>query len=202
MITKLFQVRKKVIKPIIAILLTFFMMSILPSSANPISEDSARVKAQYVLSQVCDIRGRRTAESDIVPKFTCVKRGETAQGEASYYIFNREESTGFAIIAGDDCMPAVIGYSIENSIDLNNMPDVLKDWLTEYDRYVKDVRNNVVPLPCKKSDDAGMGTPIIGPYLKTQWNQYAPYNWQTPVVKETGKHTPTGCVCTVACPNT
>lgn len=94
MITKLFQVRKKVIKPIIAILLTFFMMSILPSSANPISEDSARVKAQYVLSQVCDIRGRRTAESDIVPKFTCVKRGETAQGEASYYIFNREESPG------------------------------------------------------------------------------------------------------------
>ena len=198
MITKLFQVRKKVIKPIIAFLLTFFMMSILPSSANPVSEDSARVKAQKIFSQVFKANGKRAAESNVAAKLTCVKRGETTQGEASYYIFNKEEAPGFAIIAGDDSMPAVIGYSLENSIDVDNMPDVLKDWLTEYDRYVKDVRNNMVSLPSKKANATEVGTPVIGPYLKTQWNQHAPYNWMTPVDKETGKHTPTGCVCTAA----
>ena len=181
-----------------SLLLAFFMMSISPSSANPVSEDSARVKAQKIFSQVVMANGRRAAESNVAVKLTCVKQGETTQGEASYYIFKREEGPGFAIIAGDDSMPAVIGYSLENSIDVDNMPDVLKDWLTEYDMYVKDVRNNMVSLPSKRTNATEVGTPVIGPYLKTQWNQNAPYNWMTPVDKKTGKHTPTGCVCTAA----
>lgn len=190
--------KKEQAKVCFSLLLTLFMMSILPSSANPVSEDSAREKAQKIFSQVFMANGKRAAESDVAAKLTCVKRGETTQGEASYYIFNREETPGFAIIAGDDSMPAVIGYSLENSIDVDNMPNVLKDWLTEYDMYVKDVRNNMVSLPSKRTNATEVGTPVIGPYLKTQWNQHAPYNWLTPVDKETGKHTPTGCVCTAA----
>lgn len=190
--------KKEQAKVCFSLLLAFFMMSILPSSANPVSEDSARVKAQKIFSQVFMANGKRAAESDVAAKLTCVKRGETTLGEASYYIFNREETPGFAIIAGDDSMPTVIGYSLENSIDVDNMPNVLKDWLTEYDMYVKDVRNNMVSLPSKRTNATEVGTPVIGPYLKTQWNQHAPYNWQTPIDKKTGEHTPTGCVCTAA----
>lgn len=180
------------------LILSFFLMSILPLSANPISEDSARIKAQKVLSEVRDVSGRHVAKSDIANKLTCVKRGETLHDEATYYIFNREETPGFVIIAGDDSMPAIIGYSLKNSIDVDDMPDVLNDWLSEYDRYVKEVRNGVKALPSRRSDAVEAGTPIIGPYLKTQWNQYAPYNWLTPVDMEAGNHTPTGCVCTAA----
>lgn len=190
--------KKEQAKVCFSLLLAFFMMSISPSSANPVSEDSARVKAQKIFSQVFMANGKRAAESNVAVKLTCVKQGETTLGEASYYIFNREETPGFAIIAGDDSMPAVIGYSLENSIDVDNMPDALKDWLTEYDRYVNDVRNKVESQTSKRSDAIEVGTPVIGPYLKTQWNQNAPYNWLTPVDKKTGKHTPTGCVCTAA----
>jgi hypothetical protein len=40
----------------------------------------------------------------------------------SYYIFNNTAGTGFVIIAGNDAVDPVIGYSLESNIDANDLP--------------------------------------------------------------------------------
>ena len=173
-----------------------FIMS-QPTSANPIPEDSAKVKAEKIFKYKVNAFGRQFAKKTSIPKVSCVARSLFSENEEpTYYIFNLEGSAGFAIIAGDDCMPEIIGYSLENSINPDDMPEALTVWLREYDQHVKDIRRKGGTIYNYCAPTLEVGVPIIEPFIKTQWNQYAPYNWLTPIDEKTGKHTPTGCVPT------
>ena len=180
---------------IVFILLAIF---VIPSFAKPISEDSARKKAELIFAYKKDTYGKQLTRATTKPKVTCVKRSCISEKEATYYIFNIEGHTGFAIVSGDDCMPALIGYSLENNIDVDNMPEALKLMLTDYDLYVKYLRKNGRASTRSDVGPLEPGTPIVGPYIQSTWNEGTPYNWLTPVDRETGNHTPTGCVPTAA----
>lgn len=181
-------------KTVLTLLFLFYFFA-MHVSANPISEDSARVKAERILS-ISRLSGGNTGKNHHV---ICSRRGAPTNQEcATYYIFNSQNQSGFAIISGDDCMPAVIGYSLENNIDVENMPDALRLILDDYDLYVKYLRKNGKASTRIDSGPLEPGTPIVGPYIQSTWNQHAPYYWLTPVDSKTGNHTPTGCGPTAA----
>lgn len=176
------------------VLIFVFANSIL---ANPVSEDSARVKAERLLSFRIQAKGKRLIKADkTAQKVVCMKRGIADNEPPTYFIFGRKDNPGFAIIAGDDCMPALIGYSLKNNIDVDNIPDALKLILSDYDLCVKYLRDNGKAIK-REVGPLEPGTPVVGPYIQSTWNQRAPYNWLTPIDSK-GEHTPTGCVPTAA----
>ena len=55
------------------------------------------------------------------------------KGINTYYVFNKDTNDGYIILSADDCMPAVLGVVDRGSFDINNIPDNMKWWLSQYD---------------------------------------------------------------------
>ena len=109
----------------------------------------------------------------------------TASRSDAYYVFNNDAG-GFVIIAGDDAVTPVLGYTSTGSFDAENLPDGLKDLLKSYERQIAALGDNYVAN--RTATRAGFTGEKL---LKTaEWNQYAPFNKYTP------NNYVTGCVAT------
>jgi uncharacterized protein YjdB len=106
-----------------------------------------------------------------------------------FYVFGEEEG-GFVIVAGDDRITPILGYSATNSFSADNIPPNLQWWLGEYAKQIEfAIENNIEPTSVQlrsQGDCTG-----VEPLLKTQWNQRTPYNNE--VVAKLGGNYPTGC---------
>ena len=67
----------------------------------------------------------------------------TASPSDAYYVFNNDAG-GFVIIAGDDAVTSVLGYTSTGSFDAENLPDGLKDLLKSYERQIAALGDNYV----------------------------------------------------------
>lgn len=110
-----------------------------------------------------------------------------------FYAFNGKED-GFVLVAGDDRVNAVIGYSKKGSIKMDNLPPQLKELLENYIA-------NLQYLPEKTTVDSSWSksksTNAIGKGMLLEtpnWGQEYPYNAQCPILD--GVQAPTGCVAT------
>ena len=73
---------------------------------------------------------------------------ENVAEDVYFYIFVTEENDGFVIVAGDDRVVPVLGYSNENGFSVENMPDNLKWWLDGYARQIEyAIENNMEATP-------------------------------------------------------
>ena len=109
----------------------------------------------------------------------------TASPSDAYYVFNNDAG-GFVIIAGDDAVTPVLGYTSTGSFDAENLPDGLKDLLKSYERQIAALGDNYVAN--QTATRAGFTGEKL---LKTaEWNQMAPFNKNTP------NNYVTGCVAT------
>lgn len=109
----------------------------------------------------------------------------TASPSDAYYVFNNDAG-GFVIIAGDDAVTPVLGYTSTGSFDAENLPDGLKDLLKSYERQIAALGDNYV------ANQTATRTAFTGEkLLKTaEWNQSNPFNKYTP------NNYVTGCVAT------
>lgn len=109
----------------------------------------------------------------------------TVSHSDAYYVFNNDAG-GFVIIAGDDAVTPVLGYTSTGSFDAENLPDGLKDLLKSYERQIAALGDNYV------ANRTATRTAFTGEkLLKTaEWNQMSPFNKYTP------NNYVTGCVAT------
>ena len=109
----------------------------------------------------------------------------TASPSDAYYVFNNDAG-GFVIIAGDDAVTPVLGYTSTGSFDAENLPDGLKDLLKSYERQIAALGDNYV------ANQTATRTGFTGENLlnTAKWNQKAPFNKYTP------NNYVTGCVAT------
>lgn len=109
----------------------------------------------------------------------------TASPSDAYYVFNNDAG-GFVIIAGDDAVTPVLGYTSTGAFDAENLPDGLKDLLKSYERQIAALGDNYVAN--QTATRAGFtGEKLLN---TAKWNQNAPFNKYTP------NNYVTGCVAT------
>ena len=109
----------------------------------------------------------------------------TASTSDAYYVFNNDAG-GFVIIAGDDAVTPVLGYTSTGSFDAENLPDGLKDLLKSYERQIAALGDSYVAN--QTATRAGFtGEKLLN---TAKWNQGNPFNKYTP------NNYVTGCVAT------
>lgn len=107
----------------------------------------------------------------------------------AWYAFSDKNHGGFIIMAGDDRVNQVLGYSDEGTFDADNMPENMKWWLKGCEEQIELLRQGkaqAVPVLENR--------PAVAPMVTSKWGQYGPYNLQTPEIE--GSHAPTGCMPT------
>jgi hypothetical protein len=127
-------------------------------------------------------------------------------GYSEFFIFNNTAGKGYVIMAADDCVTPILGYSYENNFDNGELPPNFKAWL---DGYAEQIRAAVAikaqataeirsdweclrqskPLPIKSEK-------AVSPLVQTKWNQAPYYNAQCPYDDNANVRTVTGCVAT------
>ena len=109
----------------------------------------------------------------------------TASTSDAYYVFNNDAG-GFVIIAGDDAVTPVLGYTSTGSFDAENLPDGLKDLLKSYERQIAALGDSY------QANQTATRAAFTGEKLlnTAKWNQNAPFNKYTP------NNYVTGCVAT------
>lgn len=109
----------------------------------------------------------------------------TASTSDAYYVFNNDAG-GFVIIAGDDAVTPVLGYTSTGSFDAENLPDGLKDLLKSYERQIAALGDSY------QANQTATRAAFTGEKLlnTAKWNQGNPFNKYTP------NNYVTGCVAT------
>ncbi|MBN8703873.1 MAG: thiol protease/hemagglutinin PrtT [Bacteroidetes bacterium] len=115
-----------------------------------------------------------------------------------YYMFNLNNN-GFVLVAADDNVSPILGYSDEGSIDTANVPPAFQSLLNEYSASIKSIiESNTVNQNAQNQWLASLSASpsylsvqsSVLPLLKTKWGQSGEYNAYCP------QGTLTGCVAT------
>ena len=91
--------------------------------AGPVSEADARRVANKFFAQQS---ARFTAPSVGVG----TRLAYTAECNR-FYVYDRGAEGGYVIIAGDDCLPQVLGYGNTGAFTSSDIPLPMQDWMTE-----------------------------------------------------------------------
>ena len=185
------------------ILLTFaaVVFGTLMLQARPVSEQTARNLAQSFVSANFEFTRQST-------DLTLVKTAFSERGEAYYYIYNVGE-TGFVIMAGDDCVRPIIGYSDKGVFNPDDMAPALAYYLEQQSRYIADkaakgAQTFEVAADWVMLEQTGRLVSRHGGredvfLVETTWNQNYPYNYFCPEGEGgPGGHCYAGCVATAA----
>lgn len=164
-------------------ILLFLALSVVMTSAwaESINENQAR-------SIAADFMARHSVPSSTLKIAKKAPRinAPGMSDKAAYYVFNA--SRGYVIVAGDDRVPAVLGYSDLGTFDEQDVPEAMQYLLEGYAAQIEALDEGAKAAPHFTSGEA------ISPLVTSTWSQNAPYYVFTPFVN--GKHTPAGCVAT------
>lgn len=159
--------------------------------AKPVTQDQARIVAVNFWKSLSDKVGDAHFAS-VRSEFT------------ELYIFANANGKGFVIVSGDDRALPVLGYSTNSLIDIENMPENAVEWLHDYEREIRFLKEeNIPPTPFVQeqwglllSDNAPQIVTTVAPLLTTTWNQSPYYNDLCPYDSEYGERAVAGCVAT------
>jgi len=171
-------------------IVALLLMVAMPMMAERVSPETARKVAQTFLNN----NGAKSAQLTDLSK---------AAGFANLYIFNGEE--GFVVMAADDCVKPILGYSLTGKFVAEGMPENVRGWLQGYDdeiQYAIDSKMKATGETTRlwkalvegNNTKAAKVTAVIEPLIQTKWNQGSPFNNFCPLLDN--RKTVTGCVAT------
>ena len=159
----------------------------LTTNAQPVSQSQAKEKAmnffKNAASDDANVKSRKGIRK--APQVKLVNDRD------EYFIFNDDANGGYVIIAGEERMPDVLGYSYNGHIESDKIPCNMQMLLDGYASQVRYLQEHPEAPAVKVS--AGNRQPI-NPLLKTEWGQTEPYYNMCPLYN--GKRCVTGCEAT------
>lgn len=135
------------------------------------------------------------------PRKAASQHADTAE---PYYIFNNGHDRGFTVVAGDDLLPDIVGYTTTGSYDDTTAPPQLASYLQAYGELAEAVARGDrqalrLAAEARALRTSTAYTPVaVSPLLEKEgirYNQSEPYNNLCPEYA-TGKRAATGCVAT------
>jgi hypothetical protein len=124
---------------------------------------------------------------------------EKYNDQDTFYIINMS-SGGFVLVAADDNIYPVLGYSFESEMDQNSMNPAARAWLNNYSVQIESaISSGITNIQAAQEwekqdnsdqsmDSAPLNIPSVPPLISTKWGQGTFYNTFTPL------NTPVGCV--------
>ena len=171
--------------------LALLLLASLPMMAERVTPETARKAASNFLSN----NGAKSAQLTDLSKIA---------GFPNLYIFTAEQ--GFVVMAADDCVQPILGYSLTGNFVAENMPENAHSWLQGYSdeiQYAVDSKMKATAETAKQWKDlidgnskAGRATPVVNNLLSTTWDQTPLYNNLCPYSNYYNQLTVTGCVAT------
>ena len=148
----------------------------LTMNAGEVTELQALQKAQQFM------KGKKFKQTNL-------RRATSTAGNA-YYVFNAENNGGFVIVAGDDRMTEILGYSEKGNVNLDSIPEQMKWLLDGYQTIYRKLSTSIDNTPkARRTTRAN-----VEPLLSTMWGQENPYNEMCPM--HGTFRSVTGCVAT------
>jgi hypothetical protein len=164
------------------LLLLFFGLE---AKAKPVDKERARQVATTFLNNN-GVRSVEMTELSSVAGFSYV------------YVFTTE--TSFVLMAADDRVQPILGYSLTGRFDFENMPDNKRAWIQGYSNEIRYAVDNQLRASSEVTQqwrdlvegnpNAGRAITAVAPLIQTQWDQGDPYNLLCP------GGSVTGCVAT------
>ena len=189
-------------KKILLILSVFLIAGCrLQVSAHPIDTATARTVAIHFL-QSLNITSDSSPEGrgDSQQVYGALTDVSRSMPFTEFYTFTFNEGNGFILVATDDCVTPILGYSLTNGISLDKMPENLYSWLEGYNNEIARIKNESPKQPgiSRSKTLKGKTSPktVYGPLIQTTWNQAPYYNALCPT-DISGSKTVAGCVAVV-----
>ena len=136
------------------------------------------------------------------PAKKMVMKAVPAQEENQYYVYENENGEGWVIVAADDAVRPILAYSETGHFNTEDMPVNVRKWMGKYNHFIQKLEDEgVVAGEETKTEWKALRkatkvthTPVVGPLIKTTWDQDDPF-WNLCPGSGSSKAY-TGCVAT------
>ena len=154
--------------------------------AATISESQARaIASDFLMARSMPTAGLKTAH-----QAPMLNEWAEPTGKAAYYVFNAAQTgKGYVIVAADDRVPAILGYSDDGAFDAQEVPPAMQEWLDGYALQIEAISSGATP------ELRSASRPAIAPMLNVYWSQGMPYSVLLPHINgSSNDHAYVGCV--------
>ncbi len=170
-------------------LLAGFLLFCIAAFATHVDENTARKAGQsFLTSNAGPSLTQPATDLKLVYRSTSysVTSTDFRRQNVLFYVFNAEPQ-GFVIVAGDDAVTPILGYSGESSFDPDHIPANVKKWLEGYKDQIRCIIDNQIVATKEIQTEwnrytSGSTVPVlrsttgVNPLVQTKWNQAPYYN--------------------------
>ena len=193
------------------LLLVFGLIIAFQSFADHVSPDKASLIAKNFYLQSAKNKNLSDISLSLVftekTKEISPSKDTVAKETAIFYVFNVNQNDGFVLVAADDDVIPILGYSLTGSFNSKNLPPALKKLLENYKNQIQVVIANELKAYAEIEGkwnrlengellNPSKETKSVNPLLATTWGQSPYYNAFCPFDYDYNELTVTGCVAT------
>lgn len=181
----------------ILLLSVSLLLAVTTVFAERVSQEDAALVAKNFLNPT-SVSGVKKA-----PARPMVLKAAAAE-DNQFYVYENASGEGWVMVAADDAITPILAYSKTGSFRTDNMPRNMQHWVNNYNQFIKRVVDDGAVASeeaqaqwkqlRKGLPDDPAGNVVVGPLVKTTWDQDAPY-WNLCPGTGTDKAY-TGCVAT------
>ena len=173
---------------------------------KPVDEIRAKTVGLYFLKNKTNSAILKNAATLQLSYKVTAKFGNALEERVMFYVFNVDR-VGFVIVAGDDTVIPILGYSDQGNFVSNKMPLQIQKWLQGYkNEIVYVVSNNIKETTeinnlwnyhqFQKNSNYSLTSSTVSPLIQTRWDQIPYYNSLCPFDTQYNERSVTGCVAT------
>ena len=181
----------------ILLLSVSLLLAVTTVFAERVSQEDAALVAKNFMNPT-SVSGVKKA-----PARPMVLKAAAAE-DNQFYVYENASGEGWVMVAADDAITPILAYSKTGSFRTDNMPLNVQHWMNNYNQFIKRVVDDGAVASeeaqaqwkqlRKGLPDDPAGNVVVGPLVKTTWDQDAPY-WNLCPGTGTDKAY-TGCVAT------
>ncbi len=182
------------------LLLSLFTLITWFSFAGEITTAEAIAVAKTNFQATHQVSSRSNIQTQLVYSKSFVNN--TNQTQKAFYVFNMNQQDGFIIVAGDDKVTPILGYTDHGNFNPADMPRGLQKLFIQYKKGIEAIAkdNNIQATQTIAANwtnlkqgviaSVGASRSSVSPLTTTEWSQRPNYNRMCP------DNSPTGCVAT------